>query len=112
MELFKKKFDTNDPYNFLPSNKTLGTEQWWAQKLGNKLPDGYLFLLETLSREEYDDEDVAKAKVIVKQQQLEFNARLEKEMSELGMFDSQIHEEKSDENISEDALPNQKAEQW
>jgi len=106
MELFKKKFDTNDPYNFLPSNKTLGTERWWAQKLGNKLPDGYLYLLETLSREEYTDEDVERAKQLVRQQQLEYNARLEKETAELGMFDQQ----KSDENISKDAISNQKIE--
>ena len=101
MDLFKKKFDTRDPYNYLPSNKTLGTERWWAEKFGNKLPDGYLYLLEVLSREEYDDEDVAKAKEIVRQQQLEYNARLEKEMADLGIFNSQNHEEKSDEKSDE-----------
>ncbi len=101
MELFKKQIDRNDPYYFLPSNKTLGTERWWAQKFGNKLPDGYLYLLETLSRKEYDDEDVEKAKEIVKQEQLEFNARLEKEMADLGMFNSQNHEEKLDEKSDE-----------
>ena len=106
MELFKKKFNTRDPYNYLPSNKTLGTERWWFEKFGNKFPDGYLYLLETLSREEYDDEDVERAKELVKQQQLEFNSQIEKEMTELGMFDSK----KSDENISEDAISNQKAE--
>ena len=74
MDLFKKRFDHNDPYNYLPSNKTLGTERWWFQKLGNKLPDGYLYLLEVLSREEYTDEDVERAKELVKQQQIEYNA--------------------------------------
>ncbi len=106
MDLFKKKIDRRDPYYYLPCNKTLGTERWWAEKFGNKLPDGYLFLLETLSRKEYDDDDVAKAKEIVKQQQLEYNAQIEKEMAELGM----LNQQKSDENISKDAVPSQKIE--
>jgi hypothetical protein len=101
MDLFNKRFNTNDPYNYLPSNMTLGTEQWWAQKFGNKLPDGYLYLLETMSRKEYTDEDVAKAKQLVVQQQLEYNARVEKELADLGLLNQQKSDEKSDEKIDE-----------
>ena len=106
MDLFKKKIDRRDPYYYLPCDKNLGTERWWAEKFGNKLPDGYLFLLETLSRKEYDDQDVESAKQLVRRYQLEFNAQIEKEMAELGM----LNQQKYDENISEDAIPNQKDE--
>ncbi len=57
--MFKKKFDYNDLYNFLPDNYTIGTYQFYKLKFQDKLDDCRLRYLEAISRKEFNENDLA-----------------------------------------------------
>ena len=55
--IFPSQINKSNPYYYLPDNYTIMTEQWWHNKFGDTLPDGYAEYLASHSRVEYDDID-------------------------------------------------------
>jgi cupin superfamily acireductone dioxygenase involved in methionine salvage len=56
--MFKKKFDHEDLYNYLPDNYTIGTYQFYKLKFQDKLDDHRCRYLEAISRKEFDEVDL------------------------------------------------------
>jgi hypothetical protein len=55
--MFKKKFDRDDLYNYLPDNHTIGTMAFYKKKFDDKFSDNQYKYFEIISRKEHDDED-------------------------------------------------------
>ena len=47
---FKPQESSNSLFRFLPDNKTIGTEEYYRMKYGDKLPDEVYKLLEIIQR--------------------------------------------------------------
>lgn len=69
----------NDLSSFLPDNLTALNKNYWEKQLDG-INDGYPELLEALSRVEYNDEYIKHIEKKIKNNTLEFNARIEKEL--------------------------------
>ena len=69
----------NDLSSFLPDNLTALNKNYWEKHLDG-INDGYPELLEALSRVEYNDEYIKHIEKKIKNNTLEFNARIEKEL--------------------------------
>ena len=54
---FKKKFDYNDINNFLPDNQTVGTSDFYRDKLKLKFPDQFYEMFEIMARSEYGEDE-------------------------------------------------------
>ena len=54
----KKPIDKEIIFRYLPDNYTIGTEEYYRNKFGDKFPDEVYKYLEVKSREEYTEEDV------------------------------------------------------
>jgi len=75
----KNSISYNDLSSFLPDNLTALNKYHWNKKLCG-ITDGYPELLEALSRVEYNDEYIKHIENKIKNNTLEFNARIEKEL--------------------------------
>ena len=53
-----KRFDYNDPKNFMMDNYTMGTSDYYKAKFHDKLPFEVCEELELKSRKEYDEDDL------------------------------------------------------
>ena len=56
--IIKKPVDNTNIFRFLPDNHTIGTEEYYRNKFGDKFPDEVYKYLEATTREEYTDEDI------------------------------------------------------
>ena len=56
--IIKKQIDKENIFRFLPDNHTIGTEEFYRNKFGDKFPDELYKYLEVKSREEYTEEDI------------------------------------------------------
>jgi hypothetical protein len=56
--MFKKKFNHDDLYNYLPDNHTIGTAQFFKDKFHGKIDDLTCRYFEVKSRKECDDTDL------------------------------------------------------
>ena len=56
--IVKKQIDKENLFRFLPDNYTIGTEEYFRNKFGDKFPDEVYKYLEVISRKEYTDEDI------------------------------------------------------
>ena len=54
----KKPIDKTSLYRFQPDNLTIGTEQYYRNKLGDGFPDEIYQYLEVKSKPEYTDKDL------------------------------------------------------
>ena len=54
----KKQVDKENIFRFLPDNHTIGTEEYYKNKFGDKFSDELYKFLEVKSREEYTEEDI------------------------------------------------------
>ena len=75
----KNTISYNDLSSFLPDNLTALNKNYWDKALDG-INDGYTELLEALSRVEYDDEYIKQIENKIKNNSLEFNMRIEKEL--------------------------------
>lgn len=75
----KNSISYNDLSSFLPDNLTALNKYHWNKKLCG-ITDGYPELLEALSRVEYNEEDIKHIENKIKNNALEFNERIEKEL--------------------------------
>ena len=62
--IIKKPVDNTNIFRFLPDNYTIGTEDFYRNKFGDKFPDEVYKYLEVTSREEYTEEDI---KIVIEQ---------------------------------------------
>ena len=79
--IFARRFDHNNISNFLPDNKTVGTVQFFKNKLGDGLPDDYYELMEILSRPEYSKEDFIQVQQEMIKRRNEYNIKLLQEFA-------------------------------
>ena len=56
--IIKKPVDNTNIFRFLPDNHTIGTEEYYRNKFGDKFPDEVYKYLEVTTREEYTDADI------------------------------------------------------
>jgi hypothetical protein len=56
--IVKKQIDKENIFRFLPDNYTVGTEEYYRNKFGDKFPDEIYKYLEAISRKEYTEEDI------------------------------------------------------
>jgi predicted house-cleaning noncanonical NTP pyrophosphatase (MazG superfamily) len=56
--IIKKPIDNTNIFRFLPDNHTIGTEEYYRNKFGDKFPDEVYKYLEAKTREEYTDADI------------------------------------------------------
>ena len=79
MDKIQRTISYNDLSSFLPDNLTALNKNYWEKHLDG-INDGYPELLEALSRVEYNDEYIKHIENKIKNNTLEFNARIEKEL--------------------------------
>jgi hypothetical protein len=87
--MFKRKNNDRlvDPYLLLDDSQTVGTAHWWRRKYGDKFDNNEYYLLEVMSRKEYDKVDLQEA-MEEYQQHLRLQQKLiEKELREQGVYD-------------------------
>jgi hypothetical protein len=56
--MFKKKFDHNDLYHYLPDNNTIATTRFYERKFNGMLDVTRCRFLEAKSRKEFNDNDI------------------------------------------------------
>jgi len=81
----KRKFDHLNLNNFLSDNITLGTADYYQNKYPN-LPHEECFMLEALSRDEFDDLDIKKRIKIINRQREEYNRQIDQEFEDAKNF--------------------------
>lgn len=79
MDKIQRKISYNDLSSFLPDNLTALNKNYWEKQLDG-INDGYPELLEALSRVEYNDEYIKHIEKKIKNNTLEYNERIEKEL--------------------------------
>jgi hypothetical protein len=85
--MFRPKNNYNDPYLFLDERETIGTTMWWKRKFGDKFDDNTYYLLEVMSRKEYDKVDLQEAMDEYEQHLRLQQKTIEKELTEQGYYD-------------------------
>lgn len=78
----KKPIDKKCMYRFLSDNQTIGTEQYYRNKLGDGLPDELYQYLEIKSKPEYTDEDLKKVMESIKEYRDIYEKKLLEEFEE------------------------------
>jgi hypothetical protein len=73
---FQKVTNNNSIFRFLPDNQTIGTEEYYRQKLGDNFPDELYKYLEIKSRVEYTDDDLQFAMEVISNAQREYEKQL------------------------------------
>jgi len=81
-QFIQKQEASNNLFRFLPDNKTIGTEEYYRLKYGDKLPDEVYKLLEIMSREEYNDDDLKLAMKMINTAKLNYQNQLLAELHE------------------------------
>jgi hypothetical protein len=71
-----------NPYRFQPDNQTIGTEEYYRIKFGDKFPDEMYKFLEVKSRVEYDEKDEEKIINDILQYRQVYNRLLEMELEQ------------------------------
>jgi hypothetical protein len=71
-----------NPYRFQPDNLTIGTEEYYRNKFGDKFPDEMYKFLEVKSRVEYDEEDEQKLINDILEYRKIYNMLLEMELQQ------------------------------
>ena len=79
MNKIQRTISYDDLNSFLPDNLTALNKNHWNKSLCG-ITDGYPELLEALSRVEYNDEHIKQIENKIKNNALEFNERIEKEL--------------------------------
>ena len=97
--MFTKKFDYNDINNFLPSNKTIGTVDFFNKKFKNNMPEHICELLsiETLIENEEKKEKMKKEILKKKNEYIEKLLKEYEERKEEG----KTEEDKKEEDVNE-----------
>ena len=80
--MFNKKMDHTDMTNYLSSNRTIGTYDYWKKKFGDKFDDEFYYYLEVLSRKEYNESVTNELLNTIKQQLQEEQEKVMKEYFE------------------------------
>jgi hypothetical protein len=88
--MFKKRIDLNDPQNYLPDNQTVGTTQFYQQKIPN-LPDYMYPLMEADARYNFSEDEKAKFRAAI------FALKKEQDKKLLQEFDERTREQSIDE---------------
>jgi len=73
---FQKTTNNNSIFRFLPDNQTIGTEEYYRQKLGDNFPDELYKYLEIKARVEYTDDDLQFAMEVISNAQREYEKQL------------------------------------
>jgi len=73
---FKKTTNNNSIFRFLPDNQTIGTEEYYRQKLGDNFPDELYKYLEIKARVQYTDDDLQFAMEVISNAQREYEKQL------------------------------------
>jgi len=85
--MFKQKnYNKENIYNYLSMDKSVGTYEYWKNKFGDKFDDNYYYLMEVLSRKEYDDNITKEFIKCIKEHQKEENEKLINEYNEIINF--------------------------
>jgi hypothetical protein len=105
--IFPSQINKSNPYYYLPDNYTIMTEQWWHNKFGDTLPDGYAEYLACHSRVEYDDIDREEATHKLKLNQEKFINQLNYELEQLKLNEYNIIEDVTSETTNPISNPQQ-----
>lgn len=101
--MFKKKFDHNDLYHFLPDNKTVGTFDFYNKKFKNRMPEHISEICSVKALIDDEEEKQIKIKEILDKQE-EYNNKLLNELRERELDTNEEHElneiKKKDEYIN------------
>jgi len=73
---FQKTTNNNSIFRFLPDNQTIGTEEYYRQKLGDNFPDELYKYLEIKARVQYTDDDLQFAMEVISNAQREYEKQL------------------------------------
>ena len=79
---FTKKFDHNDPNQYLCDSKTIGSATYYRNKFSNKFPDYMFELLEVYSREEYSEEQQIKIREHILAEKKAYELKLLQELDD------------------------------
>ena len=71
-------------YRFMPDNMTIGTEEYYRNKLGDKFPDELYRYLEVKARPEYDEHDEKRLLEQIKEYRINYARLLLNELEERG----------------------------
>jgi hypothetical protein len=84
MEYFRPKQNNDrlDLYRFTPDNHTVGTEEFYRRKLGDKFPDELYRFLEVKTRPEYTEEDINEVLQQINDYRRNYEQQLLKELEE------------------------------
>ena len=95
IKIFQKTTNNNSIFRFLPDNQTIGTEEYYRQKLGDNFPDELYKYLEIKARVQYTDDDLQFAMEVISNAQREYEKQLlsEFEQRELENIDYDLETE-------------------